>query len=112
MKHCIIERDGERISVDEWREVASGEPNFLVTDKLIQQNPFTKEFLEIEIPGSGYWVPSSMNLERFPYDGKVRFHFTEHGVRFIQYENPFDSVFTGIARKLGARVKLKSVDQS
>lgn len=112
MKHCIIQREREAISVDEWRAALNGEPDFFVTDKLIQKNPFTKEFLEMEAPGCGYWLPHILNKERFPYDGKVCFHFAENGILFIQYNDPFDPVLTGIARKIGGRVKLHSIGQS
>jgi hypothetical protein len=92
--HCQIARlgrDHRPISLGEWKEAASRYANFVITDELKQQNPFTQKLLMVKVPGSGYWEPLSGNHVGWPHDGLVWFRHTGKAVNFIQYsdvENP------------------------
>ena len=77
-------------------------PNFVITDELKLQNPFTQKFLMMKVPGSGYWQPLSGNYVGWPHDGLVWFRHTGRAVNFIQYsdvENP--ELPVGAASHLG-----------
>lgn len=107
--HCQIIRTGEDadpISLFEWRTAVGQFPNFVITDELKQQNPFTKEFLMASLPGSGYWKPNSADHIGWPHDGTVWFRYDGEAVNFIQYSNAENPELIQIARILDASVEI------
>ena len=88
--HCRIKRTGNDrrpISLEEWLSAASRYPNFVITNELKQQNPFTQQFLMMKIAGSGYWKPLAADHVGWPHDGSVWFRYTGAEMQFIQYTN-------------------------
>lgn len=109
--HARISRSskGRNIEHDEWINACLGFKEINITDVLIQQNPFTQEFVEFESAGSGYWLPRTGDAPKWPGDGKVVFRKDEYGVTFVQYRNIKNQVLVAIANLLDAELYLSEV---
>lgn len=73
------------LTVEEWVNTAKIFDNIFVTGKLKQQNPFTEEFLFMDVAGAGYWVPERSNYDGWPNDGTVIIRPDGDGIVFIQF---------------------------
>ena len=105
MHSQIVKKDaGSSISKEEWTTLPTKFNNFHITNKLKQQNPFTEEFLYMDVPGSGYWTPSNYKYEGWPYDGNVWFMPEGYGVTFIQFADINDKELNEIANSIDAKV--------
>lgn len=93
------------ITLDEWRAAVAMFPNFTISDQMKQQNPFTKEFLLIDSPGSGYWVPPTLAGPVWSDDGRVWFRFANGMARFVQFSNLNDPDLVALAHELDATIE-------
>jgi hypothetical protein len=96
--------DPKPISLEEWLSVTSRYPSFVITNELKQQNPFTQQFLMMNLAGSGYGKPLAADPVGWPHDGTVWFRHTGKVVDFIQYTNAKNPELQKLADDLGGVV--------
>ena len=104
--HSMIIKKDESVAIteEEWNQLSEKYDNFQLTNKLKQQNPFTKEFIFMDVPGSGYWVPSEEEYKGWPEDGSVWFRPKGNGFLFIQFGDSRNEELNAIASTIGCKV--------
>lgn len=104
--HTKIVKDNEhsKITIDEWVQVAENFEGLHITDKLKQQNPFTDEFIFIDVLGSGYWIPANFKYEGWPNDGSIIFSPSSDGIVFVKFDDINDIELNEIASAIGGKV--------
>ena len=104
--HCKIVKgiESQKLSIREWIDATREFENVQVTNKLKQQNPFTKEFIFQDVEGAGYWTPVNSKYTGWPGDGTVCFAPSGNGIVFIQFSDNENVELNEIASAFGGTV--------
>ena len=93
------------ITLDEWRDAVRSLKSFTITDTLKQRNPFTKEFVFFDVPGSGPWKCGNLLGPVWSEDDLIWFRYTGGAVTFIQFEDLQNPELVSLAHVLGAKLE-------
>lgn len=105
MHSKIVNKDPQsKITVADWVQAAENYDGLHITDRLKQQNPFTDEFIFLDVLGSGYWIPVNFKYEGWPNDGSIIFTPSGDGIVFVQFGDITDAELNGIASAIGGKV--------
>jgi len=100
----IKKSEKEAIALDDWLRVANSTENLHITNRFKQQNPFNQEFLYMDLPGAGYWVPRNIKYDGWPHDGSIIFWPRGDGITFIQFSDTQNHELNEIAEKIRCKV--------